>query len=108
MFKWMAIGMIIIGLGVLMLVLNKNFDFGKLFGLISSLLLIGGIVCAAFGLFSAIFKNAALAVGGGTKQLPQAEEKVLPASTFPDTLPSVTERTTQLIEHSREKQKTES
>lgn len=31
MFKWITIGMIILGLGVIMLVLNKNFDFGKMF-----------------------------------------------------------------------------
>jgi hypothetical protein len=41
MFKWISIGMIIIGLGVLMLVLNKTFDFGAILKLASSFVLIG-------------------------------------------------------------------
>jgi hypothetical protein len=96
MFKWISIGMIIIGVGVLMLVLNKTFDFGTIFRLVSSFVLIGGTGCAAFGVLSAIRKGTALTVASSTGQLTQADERLLPTG-FPEALPSVTERTTQLI-----------
>lgn len=97
MFKWISIGMIILGIGVLMLVLNKNFDFGKIFGLISTFVVLGGTGCAAFGVLSAISKGASLAGTGSASQLPQTNEQALPMAEFRKTFPSVTERTTQLI-----------
>ena len=107
MFRWISIGMIILGIGALMLVLNKNFDFGKIFGLISTFLVLGGTGCAAFGVLSAISKGASLAGTGSARQLPQANEQVLPTAEFPAALPSVTERTTQLIRSSGTEQEQE-
>ena len=98
MFKWLSIGMIIIGIGVLMLVLNKTFDFGTIFKLVSSFVLIGGTGCASFGVLSAIRKGTTLTIANSTAQLRQAGERSLPTG-FPAALPSVTERTTQLIEN---------
>ena len=100
MFKWLSIGMIIIGIGVLMLVLNKTFDFGTIFKLVSSLVLIGGTGCAAFGVLNAIRKGTALTVANSTQQLTQADERSLPTG-YPEAFPSVTERTTQLIGNTR-------
>jgi hypothetical protein len=107
MFKWITIGMIIIGIGVLMLVLNKTFDFGTIFKLASSFVLISGTGCAAYGVLSAIRKGTALPAGGSTRQLPCADEKALPMTEFPEALPSVTERTTQLIRSSGTEQEQE-
>jgi len=98
MFKWISIGMIIIGIGVLMLVLNKTFDFGTIFKLVSSLVLIGGTGCAAFGVLSAIRKGTTLTVANSAPQLTQADEPSLPTGSL-EAFPSVTERTTQLIEN---------
>jgi hypothetical protein len=106
MFKWISIGMIIIGIGVLMLVLNKTFDLGAIFKLASSFVLIGGTGCAAFGVLSAIRKGTALAVAGSTARVTQGDQPPLPAA-FPDALPSVTERTTQLIGNRSDEGKTE-
>jgi hypothetical protein len=107
MFKWISIGMIIIGIGVLMLMLNKTFDFGAIFKLVSSFVLIGGTGCAAFGVLSAIRKGTSLAGAGSMARLIEADQSALPTA-FPDALPSVTERTTQLIGNRSDEGKTDS
>ena len=98
MFRWLSIGMIIIGLGVLMLVLNRSLDLGRWFGSVTSVLLIGGIGVASFGVLNAIRKNASLHLGNGPKELPlTSTDQSLPTNRFPESLPSVTDGTTQLI-----------
>jgi hypothetical protein len=98
--------MIIIGLGVLMLVVNRSFDLGRWFGLVNSVLLIGGIGVASFGVLNAIRKNASLHLGNGKKELPLASpDKSLPTNPFPESLPSVTDGTTQLIARVNEQER---
>jgi len=42
MFTWIMWGMMIMGIGVVMIVANKSFDFGKWFKMISSFVTLGG------------------------------------------------------------------
>ncbi|HMH43167.1 MAG TPA: zinc-ribbon domain-containing protein, partial [Pyrinomonadaceae bacterium] len=57
MFRWLALGLLVIGLAVLMLVTNKNFDIGKFFGWAASLVLLIGTGMATYGVISAIGKG---------------------------------------------------
>jgi zinc-ribbon domain len=97
MFRQIMIGMVILGLGLLMLVLNKNFDFGKMFGLVSSFFLLGGTGFAAFGVLNAIRQGATISGMPSREILSEANEKQLPTNPIPAALPSVTEDTTQLL-----------
>jgi len=97
--KW---GMIILGLGVVMLAISKNFDIGRWLHLLASFFMLGGVCVAASGLFDAMIKGVKLsdAISGAksTKQVgPETEAQSLPTNPIPHELPSVTERTTQLI-----------
>jgi hypothetical protein len=107
MFKWLSIGMIIVGIAVLMLVANKYFDLGKWFGLVTAVLMIGGVGVASCGVLNAIRKGASLPVTEGPKELPLAD-KSLPTNPSPESLASVTERTTQLIGSRGSRQEQES
>jgi hypothetical protein len=98
MFNWLMWGMLIIGIGVVMLVLNKNFDFGKMFGLVSSLLVLGGTGVAAAGVLNGIKRGASISGRRPANQLSSSlpDTKSL-NNPIPAELTSVTERTTQLI-----------
>ena len=98
MFNWIMWGMIIIGLGVFLLVVNKNLGIGKEVGLVSSFLLLGGVGVAAAGLLKAIKQGTLLATSRHNNQISgSSDTKSLPTHPIPAALPSVTERTTQLI-----------
>src|ERR1041384_415559 len=43
MFNWMIWGMLLVGIGVVVIVINKNFPIGNWFRLLSSLLVLGGM-----------------------------------------------------------------
>ena len=93
--KW---GMIILLIGVVMLVVNKNFVIGKWLHLLSMFFMLSGIVVACTGLFDAMMKGVSLSGAKPTKQVAgETESKTLPTNPIPQELPSVTERTTQLI-----------
>src|SRR6185369_14420 len=89
MFNWIMLGMIILGIGVAMIIVNKNFDIGKWFSLLSSFLILGGTGVATAGFLNAV-RQAANITG-------PPNQKSLPTNPVPDELPSITERTTQLI-----------
>ena len=101
MFRWITWGLIVIGAGVLMLVVNKGFDLGKWIGLAASLLLFAGTGLTAYGVISAVGKAGSEALKGGDAD--RKPEKISPTTKEladkgpPSPLPSVTERTTQLI-----------
>lgn len=102
MFRWIAWGMAALGLGVLMLVTNKYFELGKVFGLMSSLLMLGGTGMAAYGVISSLGKGASPTqkkiIAGTQARLEQADTtRELSSEKIPLSVPSVTERTTQLI-----------
>src|ERR1041384_5418174 len=89
MFNWMIWGMLLVGIGVVMVVINKNFPIGYWFRLLSSLLVLGGMGIATGGVLNAVRR--------GTLPRSQPDTNELPTSPIPAELPSVTERTTQLI-----------
>jgi len=98
MFTSLMIGMAILGFGVFLLVVNKSFRLGMPVSLLASFLLLGGTGYAAFAVLNAIRKGASLPLGTAAKELPvTASDKSLPTNPVPEQLPSVTERTTQLI-----------
>ena len=99
MFDWIMWGMIIIGIGVVMMVANKSFAIGAWLRFLSAVLVIGGVGVATAGVFSAVRQGVGLSgkksvneIGGAT-----VDTKSLPTAPMPASLPSVTERTTQLI-----------
>lgn len=93
--KW---GMLILLFGVAMFVVYKNFAIGKWLHLLSMFFMLGGIVVAGTGLFDAMMKGASLSSLKVPKQIPgEPESHSLPTNPIPQELPSVTERTTQLI-----------
>lgn len=89
MFNWIMWGMIILGIGVAMIVVNKNFAIGKWFSLLSSLIVLGGTGVAMAGVLNPL--RRATSIAGPSNQ------KSLHSTPVPDQLPSITERTTQLI-----------
>lgn len=100
MFRWIAWGIIVLGIGVLMMVVNKSFDFGKLIVLASSLLMLGGMGMATYGVISAITKGGAATLKATSEkkdELRAATTKELDDRGFPIPISSITERTTQLI-----------
>ena len=98
MFNWMTFGLIVMGLGCVMLVINKTFDIGKIFKLFSTLTTLGGVAIAMAGLMSGMKRGTELSGRSAPRELAEKQTaKSLPTNPFPDALPSVTERTTQLI-----------
>jgi hypothetical protein len=99
MVNWVTWGMIVLGIGVAMLVVNKYFDLGRWFQLVSGCFLLGGTGIAAAGVLNSIRQGVNISGMRSTPgELPNHEPKSLPTKPFPEALPSVTERTTRLIE----------
>jgi len=97
MFTWMMWGMFIVGIGVVMVVVNKNFPIGDWFRLLGSLLAIGGTGVMIGGVFNAV-RRGTLPSRREPNQLQEPPDtNELPPNRIPAELPSVTERTTQLI-----------
>lgn len=98
MITWLKWGMILIGLGVTMLVVVKTFGLGKGFSLLSMFFMLSGISVASIGLFDALSEGAKLSSLKPHKQVGSGNDaQSLPTNPIPQELPSVTERTTQLI-----------
>lgn len=98
MVNWLIWGMIVLGLGVLMLVVNKSMDFGRWFSLLTSVVILGGMGIASAGVLTAIKQGASLQQKPSAKEIDAApNEQSLPTHLSTAALPSITERTTQLI-----------
>ncbi|PWT88291.1 MAG: hypothetical protein C5B55_13390 [Blastocatellia bacterium] len=98
MVNWIIRGMIVLGIGVVILVCAKNFDLGKWVRTIATLVILSGCGSALFGVLNSLRQGASLSTN--SEQIPLDEPvdtKQLPANPIPSSLPSVTERTTQLI-----------
>ncbi|HJX89511.1 MAG TPA: hypothetical protein VJ372_03400 [Pyrinomonadaceae bacterium] len=99
MFNWITWGMIVFGIGVLLLVINKSFDMGAWIKLTSTCLMLGGSGICAAGILNSIRKGTQLSAGRETREFREpVETKTLAATnSFPDALQSITERTTELL-----------
>ena len=98
MFNWIKWGMIILGMGVLLMVVNKNLAIGKEVGMMATFLILGGVGVATAGVLKAIKQGTLLATSRHANQISgSSDTKSLPTHPIPAELPSVTERTTQLI-----------
>lgn len=106
MVSWMMWGMLILLIGVVVIVINKQFTLDPLVKLIGTFLTLGGVSVAMYGLLDTMRGGKArpksLASDVGSDRL-NAAESVKADTTrelegrLPVPLPSVTERTTQLI-----------
>ena len=99
MFRWISWGIIVLGLGVLMLVVDKSFDVGKAFKFVCTLVMLAGIGIATYGVISTMMRG-----GAATLKATEAKKDELRSPTTrelegpaPISIPSVTERTTELI-----------
>ena len=101
MYRWMMWGFLVMLIGVVLLVSGKAFDLPKFLGPLSSFLLIGGAATAGYGLLAALRDGISspkkLPRAPGNKELPPPPTTELPEQPVPIPIPSVTERTTQLI-----------
>jgi hypothetical protein len=103
MVSWMMRGMLIMLIGIILIVVNKQLKLDQMVGLLGTLITLGGVSVLMYGLLDT------MRGGGLKKQKPKAMEASSPseveeASTtkelegrLPIPLGSVTERTTQLI-----------
>jgi hypothetical protein len=103
MVSWMMRGMLIMLIGIILIVVNKQLKLDQLVGLLGTLITLGGVSVMMYGLLDT------MRGGGLKKRKPRAIEasspsEIEPASTTKEleehlTIPvgSVTERTTQLI-----------
>ena len=91
MFNWLTVGMMILGMGVAMIVVNKTFDIGKWFSLLSSFFILGGAGVATAGVLNAV--RGASSISGRRQPI----EKSLGADSVQGELPSITEQTTQFF-----------
>jgi hypothetical protein len=105
MFRIMGWGLVIVLIGVVLLVITRGFAPDRLvnlLGLLGSIFLLGGTAVAGYSIFDAIRESTkpALPRARVTKdgEMSQAEiTKQLLEERIPVPVPSVTERTTQLI-----------
>lgn len=98
MFTWMSWGLLILSVGIVMLVINKSYDVGKWFGLVAGLFLLSGCGTASHAVMKAIRDGANWRKSPTPKTLDTTEtSRFLPEERNPVSLPTVTERTTQLI-----------
>lgn len=98
MINWMIWGMIVLGFGVFLLVVNKSMDLGKWVSFLSSVLVLGGVGITAAGVLNAIKQGASIQQKPSINEIDATpDENALPAHLNTAALPSITERTTQLI-----------
>jgi len=90
-------GMLLLGIGIILLVANKGFDL-RLLSFFSSFFMLGGTGLAAYGVLAALRDGVAISGGRLPSGISEATDvKSLPTQVVAPSLPSVTERTTQLI-----------
>jgi len=103
MVSWMSWGMLIMLIGIIVIVVNKQLKLDQVVGLIGSLLALGGVSVLTYGLLDAM-RGGCLKKWKPKAMTESTKAEIEPPSTtselegrLPIPLGSVTERTTQLI-----------
>lgn len=94
MFSWMTLGLILVGFGVALLILDKTLELPKPFETFTPFILLGGIGVAAGGLISGLRKGVDL---GGKRMTSHSHQKTLPTRQVNAEVASITEQTTNLM-----------
>lgn len=97
MFRWITLGIIILGIGIVMTVANKSFDIGPWFKFLSAVVGLTGVGIATAGVLNAMKQGISLSGKKPFDQISAKDTKELPTREMAASLPSITERTTQLI-----------
>jgi|ERR1043165_190786 hypothetical protein len=97
MFTWMMWGMLLVGIGVVMVVINKNFPIGNWFRLLGALMGVGGMGVMTGGVLNAVRRGTLPSRREPDHLSGSPDTNELLANRTPAELPSITERTTQLI-----------
>ena len=102
MIRWMMWGCLVLLIGLVLLVSGKAFDLPKFLSPLASFLLVGGAAAAGYGVLAALRDGMASPrklprAHQARAELPTASTNELGNQDVPMSLPSVTERTTQLI-----------
>jgi hypothetical protein len=105
MVSWMGRGMLILLMGVVLMVINKQFHLHQLVGLLSTFIILAGVSVAMYGLMDAMRggrdRSKSKAIENADPDTPannlKADTTRELEERMPIPLPSVTERTTQLI-----------
>jgi hypothetical protein len=102
MFKLMGIGLLIVLLGVVLLTARKGFELDKIVHLMASLFLLVGTALSGYSIFTAVRQGTSPTRKKAANRDPAEvretrNTKELSEAHFPAPVPSVTERTTQLI-----------
>ena len=110
MVSWMMWGMLILLIGVVVIVINKTFNLDPLVKLLGTFITLGGVSVTMYGLLDTMRggkgrpKSGAIDVGinnTDTGEVVKADTTRELEARLPVPLPSVTERTTQLIGNER-------
>ena len=91
MVSWMMWGMLILLIGVVVIVINKTFNLDPLIKLVGTFITLGGVSVTMYGLLDT------MRGGKGRPKSVKADTTRELGGRLPVPLPSVTERTTQLI-----------
>jgi len=103
MVSWMMRGMLIMLIGIILIVVNKQLKLDQLVGLLGTLITLGGVSVMMYGLLDTM-RGGGLKKGKPKEMEASSPSEIEPASTtkeleerLPVPLGSVTERTTQLL-----------
>jgi hypothetical protein len=109
MLRWMMWGCLVLLIGLVLLVTGRAFDVPKFISPLAAFLLVGGTAAVGYGVLAALRDGIASPkkLAHPTQdwgELPSASTNELPDPGIPVALPSVTERTTQLIDENAKPQ----
>ena len=103
MVRWMMWGMLVLLIGIVFAVVGKQFALGPLPGLIGAIFILGGLSITTYGVLDALrggaidTANKKVRAAGNSLETDKAPTTKQLEGRVPMSMPSVTERTTQLI-----------